>query len=40
MKKKLILLGLSFKVDSDDVRGSGSMSYTENLKKKVSKFFQ
>ena len=38
--KKLILLGLSFKVDSDDVRGSGSIELYRKLKKKVSKFFQ
>ena len=30
--EKLILLGLSFKVDSDDVRGSGSIELYENLK--------
>lgn len=38
-EKKLILLGLSFKVDSDDIRGSGSIELYRKLKKEGFEIF-
>ena len=38
-EKKLILLGLSFKVDSDDIRGSGSIELYRKLKKEDFEIF-